>query len=140
MDPKTSQLDPKIKEIYDRVMNTPTKPLTNNPLNPLTPPTSPLPVIKPESRPFPQPQTVPPAEDFKQQLNPRSDKKINSSLFVAGQTKNFPQPAIGNQDTETVKKRGFSPFVIILGIIVFFAVYAFVWIKFFHLSLPFLPF
>ncbi len=126
MDQKQSpSLDPKLKEIYERVMNTPTKPLPSNPINPTKPP----PVVPtPSLTTKPQEKTPP---QFSQ-----SETELNSSLFVADGHRNIQQPPI---ESQAGAKRKISPVIRAMGIIVFFAVYAIVWIKFFNLSLSFLP-
>ncbi len=81
-------MDPKLKEIYERVMSTPVR--SADPQNT-------LPQMSVKS-PSPQTHVVSP------------------------------------------KKRGVSPILIVLTAIIFFLVYAFVWIKIFNLKIPFLPF
>ena len=152
MDPqKASQLDPKIKEIYERVMNTPTKPLgstaaANQPA-----------VQKPRQNPSPinaQPQPQTPAGGKTQeqygeppkppQAWPKQDQgkpdlrpQPKSSLFVAKNTADE-NPAGQDEEKEENKKGGIPAVILIMGIAVFLIVYALVWIKFFNVSLPFL--
>lgn len=125
MDQKQSQtLDPKIKEIYERVMNTPTS--TKSP----EPPPAPLMSAPDQKTP---PKSPPPAPSAFASL------KKNPSLFVAGAYR--PHEELDGDETEEVgKKAGFPKIFFIIGIIVFFAAYAIIWVKFFHLSIPFLPF
>lgn len=103
MDQKNpAQLDPKLKEAYDRVMGTVVaQRQTNDPQKTAneTPPPS-----QPQAQ-APKAQTTPPT------LIPQP-----TSEFVR-------------------KKKGISPVILILGVIVFLAVYAFVWLKIFNIQL-----
>ncbi|MCL5438992.1 MAG: hypothetical protein M1268_03310 [Patescibacteria group bacterium] len=125
MDPKNpSQLDPKLKEAYDRVMGTnispsspASQPSMSTPQSPISEPAAPQ-VFTPTTSP--RPQTVSASSQPQTTM-------VNSpsSSFVAKPGK--------------AKSGGFSPVLIIFGLLVFFAVYALFWVKFFGISIPFLP-
>ena len=100
MDKKTGQLNPQLKQIYDRIMETN---VNVKHQDPMAPPSQPAPPInkKKEEPPISPLTTI------------QERKKGNPTLTII---------------------------VVLLGII-FFAVYAFFWTKFFSLKLPFpLPF
>lgn len=138
MDPK--QLDPKLKEAYDRVMGTSTTPPAANP--PAAPVVNPSPAPEPipsnpeplTQTPFTPPQPVTPEpvvpnEPVTPQPAPAEpttsvESKVQINGFVAA---------------DHQKKSGISPAIVILGVIVFLVVYSLFWIKFFGVSLPFLP-
>lgn len=124
MDPqKLSQLDPKLREAYERVMGTPSTP-----------------------DPIPPPQPIPPVE---QPAIPSPTEPIQP---VASETPVTPitEPATTNFDqmnseaatqtqTPAVKKKNiFMSILIVLGIVVFVAIYTLIWTKIFNLRLPFL--
>lgn len=118
-------LDPKLKEAYDRVMQAaiPT-PVSKTPPAPAAP--APLPPVK--------------AAEIKEKI----ESKKTSLSFVPGEkTQNAPSvpSAPSKQNAPSVQKKfgGISPALIVLLLLVFFAVYAFFWISFFKISLPFLP-
>lgn len=148
MDPKqNAQLDPKLKEAYDRVMGTatpPTSPVTSTPQpvdpvvatpatpSPVTTPTvpSPVPVVTaPSVQPTPATSPLP--------VTPVVMPHSTETVRIGGDT------PIEVQHTTTgvvakEKKKGISPTILILGAIVFLAVYALFWIKFLNVPIPFL--
>lgn len=124
MDNKTpQQLDPKLKEAYDRVMGTVVTP----PLKTPQPATPPLPEhqqsVSSVSPVSPTPAAQPEPEH--EQTTPTPTTTVEA------------QPII--QKGVPLKKKGkVSPLIIFLGIIVFIAVYAIVWVKYFGLKVPYL--
>src|SRR5260221_14053596 len=156
MDQKQAgNLDPKLQEAYNKVMGIPasgdpaqttvttpnvTVSATQVPATPITPPimsstpTTPAPVVMPEpiipanpTPPSPQPsvQTV-------QATIPVGRATVHVGATVTPETHGFVAKG---------KKSGMkiSPVILILGGVVFFLVYALIWVKVFNLQLPFLP-
>ncbi|MCL5432792.1 MAG: hypothetical protein M1524_01605 [Patescibacteria group bacterium] len=122
MDPKKpSELDPKLKEAYDRVMGTAT-PAPQTPQPVVSQPAAPQ-VFTPSGASKPQVSNVSSAPQTTMVNSPSSTSA--SSTFVS-------KP--GN-----AKSGGFSPVLIIFGLLIFFVVYALFWVKFFGISIPFLP-
>lgn len=115
MDPKKMpDLDPKLKEAYERVMGTAVngaKPVA------VTPPA-----------PTPTPPPPPPAA---QQTTPPETN-------TAPQPVSSPAPEV-NPLPEPENKKQFSPVILVVVGIVFFLVYILFWLKFFSIPLPFLP-
>jgi|WetSurMetagenome_2_1015567.scaffolds.fasta_scaffold387429_2 hypothetical protein len=161
MDPqKLSQLDPKLREVYQRVMGTPASPPVaptteaNKPVqtqNPLpSPPQNKLPA-NPQPIAEPQPQFTPPEpsstipipkdSDFIQTYHQTPDLRQAS-------TEDLPTPTIVSASAPTgpapeasvmEKKSGSTKFIIFgLIVLVVIAVYTLFWTKIFSLSLPFL--
>lgn len=131
MDPKKmAQLDPKLKEAYERVMGSstgaPSAPTATQ--APASIPQSPITQTPMESMhatiPVQNPAMTPPAPVVHATNNKQPGNNVNiSSAFVA-----------------TKKSAGISPLLLwVLGAI-FFIAYAIFWIKFFNLSIPYLPF
>jgi len=89
---KAPTLDPKLAEVYNRVMGTPLTPA----------PTAP---------------SAAPKEDHVQAFS-QTEKK---------------------DEEKGEKKKGVSMPLIVLGIVIFFLVYAYIWTKIFNFQLPFLP-
>ncbi len=121
MNPKTpADLDPKLKEAYDRVMGgnfspsapipNPTPPKVENPL----PTTASAPAINP--MPYPTPLTNPAPVD----MPPLSVMSPSTT-------------ASGQQVISTKKKSKISPIIFLLAGLVFLAIYAVVWGKIFNL-------
>lgn len=128
MDPKKQQtLDPKLKEVYDRVMGTATKsaapsvpePVKAEPTKETPPPAAPQ-SVRPT---VPAPPAPEPAKAHVTTAAP-----VITSGFVAK----------GSEEKE--KKSGISPVILFLAAVVFLLVYALVWVKFFNIQLPFLTF
>ena len=119
MNPKTPQdLDPKLKEAYDRVMGgsfTPPPAPSSQPPKMENPPPAPNPTANltmPEQNPFASPVTpMPPISVM--------------SPFVTTQN--------GQQTILTKKKSKISPVIFLVVGLAFFAVYAVVWAKIFKL-------
>lgn len=156
MDPKqTAQLDPKLKEAYDRVMGTPTN-LTTDPSQVPTQTTASAPATtSPATLPTPeltQPvtNTIPvPA------TSTTPDPTTSVATTSAAPT---PPPVVMPHSTETVKiggdgpapatpvvaqaapqkKKGIPPLLIVVGAIVFLIVYSLFWVKFLNIPIPFL--
>jgi hypothetical protein len=131
MDKTPPQLDPKLKEAYDRVMGTvvtppaPTKTEQAMPA-PSAVPTTAMPSTTVSSLPFAQSaqsvQSTPTASNAA--VNPHS---VSSPISTV-QAKMGPQKKSG----------GFKALIFLLAGIAFFVVYALVWIKMFNLRFPFL--
>ncbi|OGH25098.1 MAG: hypothetical protein A3B47_03315 [Candidatus Levybacteria bacterium RIFCSPLOWO2_01_FULL_39_24] len=146
MDPqKLSQLDPKLREAYQRVMGTtiPTPPAA--PIQTQAPPPSipsdptqipqPQPIINPQSQAVPMPESVPtqPATNFVQ---------MNSEVPAPAQNFTTPPPMPLAQTMAVKKKSGIiMPILFGFAALVFIAIYTLFWTKIFNFNLPFkLPF
>lgn len=161
MDPKTTTLDPKLKEAYERIMGTTvpspaqkTTPILN-PQAPITPPTA-KPTQTPQA-PLPQAPKLQVQEVTPEPLkistfepppplppNPTpqapSNEMVQSPVF--NPQKNpfvnpLPPPAdIMGQDTNinaAKKKNNLKPIFLTLGGLIFFVIYGVVWAKVFNL-------
>ncbi len=119
MDPKaTANLDPKLKEAYDRVMSTPVpKPADFSVAQESMHATIPL---------APTPQTVSPTPVTPASTPPPQVKQAVSFAVT------MPKHSGGGSKM--------LPILFGLGGLVFFVVYAIFWVKFFGLKVPFLPF
>jgi hypothetical protein len=117
--PKTPQdLDPKLKEAYDRVMGgnfTPSTPTAPNPLPKIEP--VPAPVTNPIP-PLPTPL-----------INPMSVNNMPPLSVMSPSTTALPQ----QQVISTKKKSRISPVLFLIIGLAFFAIYAVVWAKVFKL-------
>ncbi len=121
MDPK-NQLDPKLKEAYERVMSVNTTPRPQSPPPPQNqPPMSSYP-------PTPQPSPV----------GPNPSPLGESGPIVAPKPQGYSanDGAQGPMHPKKPRKKLSFP-IVVLGMIIFFIVYTFVWIKIFNVSLPF---
>jgi len=121
MNPKTPQdLDPKLKEAYDRVMGGNFSP---------TPPVSKMPEIPKTEAPAPVAvnTVIPPATPLP---NPLSAEVIMPPLSVMS-----PSPTVFPQQPATSAKKKFRilPIIFLIVGLAFFAVYAVVWGKVFNL-------
>lgn len=167
MDPKLSNLDPKLKEAYDRVMNGPApSPVgTNSPVPP-----APNPVIQGTPPSINPVQAPSPVSNFSHNISPIqppgsfSNSQSPAAPSFSGEVPNInqapptqainPTPAINstiafnasnagkNQGTTPAKhggSRSMMPILIGLGVIGLLAAYTFVWVIVFDLKLPFLP-
>ncbi|HEX7042483.1 MAG TPA: hypothetical protein VF189_04490 [Patescibacteria group bacterium] len=144
MDPKqTAQLDPKLKEAYDRVMGTPTTQQVP------TIPNAPT-VPSPQVSPSPQDPTMPSMTQTPAPSLSPSMPASNPPLPVA--------PVVMPHSTETIKigggnpqpvaspqgmvakptKKGISPVILILGAVVFLVAYTLFWVKFLNVPIPFI--
>ncbi|HSW47998.1 MAG TPA: hypothetical protein VLG67_02855 [Candidatus Saccharimonadales bacterium] len=134
MDPQSlSNLDPKLKETYDRVMGAPSA----------APGSSPL----PDSSIMPQPSA-----DAAQPANPTPSASLENTANATAdslspipeqqpQTVTINQPLPQSSSSAIVTKphghSGLIRIFYILGAIVFFVIYVFFWVKIFNVSLPF---
>ena len=136
MDPNaTTNLDPKLKDMYNRVMSTPVPPPQTPPPAPSIPapamptqPEIPTPTAPPPPTPQPPPtpiQSEPTTEMHAAIPLPAAPKPVSAAI-IGGATKS--------------KKMGIFPVIIALAGIIFLGVYTVFWVKFFNLSVPFLPF
>ncbi|GDX62040.1 hypothetical protein LBMAG33_3500 [Candidatus Levyibacteriota bacterium] len=118
MNKKTDTLDPKLKEIYDRVMN-----------SHISKPNQPV------STPIKSPAPTPAASN--QILHSTPEK--TTQVFVANSSKDATKntPSIDEKNKE--KKSGISPVIFTICGIIFFAIYTIFWFKIFNISLPFIP-
>lgn len=159
MDPqKLSQLDPKLREVYMRVMGTdvpqPQAPSVQTPtstpppapptLEPQTNPTPELPIPQPVSQPqpaIPQPQPVPTPEPMPQQppMQATNFDQMNSEVQAAPSSQNFLAPIPAAQTMAVKKKHHLLPILIVAAGLVFVAAYTLFWTKIFNFKLPFLP-
>ncbi|MDE2590645.1 MAG: hypothetical protein KGL95_13385 [Patescibacteria group bacterium] len=169
MDPKQqlNQLDPKLKEAYERVMgtpvsNSPTQPATQTP--PSVPPQTPAPNAAPPPPPPPtQNQSVPSPTQTPAPppIQPTPISPVGNPHMQPGASLNpfgtqAPQPGSNATPTQpghaatpakpgtashgfVANKRGlhFSPLLLIVGGIFFLLVYTVFWLKFFNIPLPF---
>ncbi len=159
MDPKSpNQLDPKLKEAYERVMGTGgvTQAPVSQTATPPSGPTQPVPSSVNQAKPNitgPEPITpprpvAPPTTPAPNMITPPSANPIlPGSPMGAGIVK--PSPPMKTASIEKVstgfvmgagksKLRVSSPLLIVSGV-VFFIVYTIFWIRFFNINVP-LPF
>lgn len=168
MDPqKLSQLDPKLREAYQRVMGTPiptpqTAPQaapvqTQTPPPPIEPtiptPAIPDPIPAPTTIPTPEPTQVPPPAIEVPQAIPTPEPSIpepqptmpnnfvqmNSEVAAAPVSPNFSTPAPQTQTIAIKKKNHILPILMGITIVVFLIIYTLFFIKIFNFKLPFLP-
>lgn len=156
MDPNANtNLDPKLKDMYNKVMSTPvpppvtapstatpppapepitpsnpTTPQTSIPSAPTTPPETPtppppIPQPQPEAQPSTPIQSGPTTEMHASIPMPVAPKPVSAAI-IGGATKN--------------KKMNIIPVLLAFVGIIFLGVYTVFWIKFFNLNVPFLPF
>lgn len=146
MDPKTlSNLDPKLRETYERVMgstnspgataSTPTPPPVDGGASATaTPPPIPTPTASPVDATLsstPEPAVAPQASPAP------GNNPFQTPVVAVNEPAPLPSPASVNQNVQT---GGASPLVRVLyifGAIVFFAVYTYFWMRVFNLQLPF---
>ncbi len=148
MDPKNlPNLDPKLREVYERVMKTPIaspNPLQNPQAQPPPPPASPSlggpasptpqPPVSPtvNNEPSPVPSVKPPAA----QLSPTPQNTFHSTQVFNPDAPSGTASPLTNAAASKSKGK-ISPVVLVLAGVVFFTVYALLWTKVFNLSLPF---
>lgn len=124
MNPKdVNDLDPKLKETYERVMGTS---LGGSPTPPPTMETQPL-TTQPEPKPEPQAQPEP-------QIPLPTEGSTVSQVFRADNTDKATQTATVNPPSKNEKKAKAGggkllPIIIIVGAVIFFVVYAVLWAK-----------
>lgn len=133
MDPKkVSDLDPKLKEVYERVMGTnvssskaPAPQSPSKTSESTGAPTGASPRIEQQVEEAPKPQPAP------------RPAAANVQVFTA-------KGGVKQTETDGEKKKGGSPvltIVLVLAGVLFFAIYALFWLRFFNAELPFtLPF
>lgn len=169
MDPhqqQINQLDPKLKEAYEKVMGTGNSPLNiSKPTNTIAPPpNNPLTESNPTiiqsvspATPFPPPNKNPVILTSSEQAIPQQAPisissnengwvppnqptipPINTTMHTATP---IPQAknVFGAHGFVAKKKTTISPVIITLMLIVFFVVYTFFCLKLFNVKLPFLP-
>jgi hypothetical protein len=159
MDPqKLANLDPKLREVYQRVMGTPAPPpvastsQNSGPAQPKTPP----PTLAQDEIPQnlqpatnPQPQYVPEPRATDAVIKAPDFIQTNHQVPNLSESQaDLPTPTVGSAsistdpepETQIVKNKGGSTKLILLGITVLAAVtvYTLFWTKIFSLSLPFL--
>jgi len=144
MDPKTlSNLDPKLRETYERVMGSASAAEPGStPAPGATAPTQPAATIPAAESPIPTPSashvveptpTLSPATPVMPATEPNP---FQTPVMPAAEPPPLPSPASVNQMTD----QNASPLIRILyivGAIVFFIVYTFFWTKVFNLQWPF---
>ncbi|MBI4096457.1 MAG: hypothetical protein HY425_01940 [Candidatus Levybacteria bacterium] len=160
MDPqKLSQLDPKLRDAYQRVMGTviPDPPV---PAPQPTPQPEPTPAPIAEPAPAIEEPAVPPAEppaapSIPQQpisepeltINPQPQAanfvQMNSEISAAPDVaavpdSNFAMPAQAQTATIKKKSNALMPILFVIAGVVFIVIYALFWTKVFNLKLPFL--
>lgn len=145
MDPKQSgtpgNLDPKLKEAYERVMGlAPNPSVQKTPATPTsTPAAQPVPQPTPAATPAPatptpQPQPTPAAPSAMPTMQTVGTAKPNATSPV-----HLTSQIHGFVASKQKKKSQLSPVVIVLAAVVFIVVYTLVWVKIFNVQLPFLP-
>lgn len=137
MNSTADNLDPKLKEVYEKVMGTSFNPNAQQPQE-ATVAAQPILQTQPVSQ-------VPLASVFQPQTTPSVVEQTNSVSLNTPQitrpvnpTEIFkpvahPNTQITPNDASEVKKRGISPVVLVLGGITFFVLYVVVWAKIFGL-------
>ena len=116
MDKKTQNLDPQLKATYERVMGTNVAAPTPAP----SPASAPTPPPTPPSSPAQQPAVTVP-------------QGSNDIKVVAGNP-NATKVVAGGSG----KSGGLSPVLVAIVLILFFAIYTFVWLFVFRVKLPFI--
>jgi len=135
MDPqKLSQLDPKLREAYLRVMGTEVPAPQTAP--PVQTPVS-VPQFQAQQEPIPAPTPVSqPIQGMNSEI-PVPQTSMPDDLRMTSPV--APAPAFRPQPVALEKKSGMIPvFFVIVGA-VFIVIYALFWTKVFNLKLPFLP-
>jgi len=161
---KLSQLDPKLREAYERVMGTnipttsattiqaqtPPPPPTSNPIpqpqpQPIQPPVSmPQPSTLPiqpitEPQPVINPQPIPTPEPVTAPQPTTNFVQMNSEVPAAPTANaNFTMP-VQTKTAVLKKNNGIMPILFLFVGIIFLLIYSLFWAKIFNLSLPFLP-
>ena len=128
MNPKSlNDLDPKLKETYDRVMGTSVNTNPTIPPTMETQPVAPQPLaVEQETQPTPQPVMPTPSsvEDSTVSQVFRADNSNHSSAEAA--TVN---PTSGNAVVKKAANKKTLPIIIAVGAVMFFAVYGVLWAK-----------
>ncbi len=135
MDPKAqANLDPKLKEMYDRIM------AVNIPSSAAKPTPTPAPQASPPTpTPTPPPNPISNVAVVPQMATTQAT--IATSFAPQAQAKPAPQKTSTSFVATVPKKNStkLTPLLIAIGVILFFAVYTVMWIKIFNVPLPFLP-
>lgn len=127
MDSKNlGQLDPKLKAAYDRVMSTS--------VNTNTAPAAPAAAHTPSTATPPPVPTPPPAPP-----PPAHHTPLHATNLMESTTPSTGSTAIPKVTEPKKAKGGISPVILIVGGIVFFAVYTLLWVTVFKIPIPFLP-
>lgn len=163
MDPqKLSQLDPKLRDAYQRVMGTPIPQVQTQPIQAQTPPPppgqpsptpdpipTPTPMPEPEPTPMPTPTPTiqePPVAPFEPPATPTPIQEPAIPQQPPAQASNFVQmnsevaaTVAPQSQTIAIKKKNGMMMPILFGIvgIIFIAVYTLFWTKIFNFQLPF---
>lgn len=155
-----SGLDPKLKEAYNRVMQTPTRPLQPPPQQPAPAqqePASQQTQPQPAQQPQPtqsQPNQQQPVQDLPVQTPPTQQQQqpiinhINTTPLTGSQpaqqaavnthaAKQQMQAFVASEVTGVHQSLKMIQLAYVVGGLVFFAVYALFWMKFFNISTPF---
>jgi hypothetical protein len=129
----TGNLDPKLKEAYDRIMSGPAPQSTNQQSLNQTPISHPQPIPKMQTEQVQQ-QSFTMQNFISESPLPKNDEVLQSSIFKGG---NFVNPNPSAQDAqETIvakKKNKLLTVFLTVGGIIFFIIYAVVWSKVFGL-------
>ncbi len=130
MEPKKiTDLDPKLKEAYERVMGTSfAQPPQQS--QPIAPQPQPSPAI-----PMQQTQPIQPMQ------SPQIQQQQPAAIPMTGAQKQTPatNTFVGKKLPIHIGKPKISPVIFLVGGVVFFIVYTIFWLKFFKVSVPFLP-
>ena len=136
MDPKkqANQLDPKLKEVYDRVMGTTVAPSATPIQQPNASVATPPPTSPSQSAPVtPQRTQTTVVQNIPSTITQASGAPTHSVVSAGSLGKK-------HVDSSTEgKKGGAGPVIFIILGVVMLLVYTFVWLKIFNVSLPFLP-
>ena len=140
MDPqKISQLDPKLREAYQRVMGASVpKPQAAPAAPPQPTPTSinkpPQPASQAQPAINPQPQTTPNPQSASQNSPPPATnfEQMHSEVSSPTTSPNFTSPQPQAETVSLKKKSSLMPILIGIIFLVFIAVYALFWTKFFN--------
>jgi hypothetical protein len=135
MDPqKLSQIDPKLREAYLRVMGTEVSAPQANP--PVQTPVS-VPQFQAQQEPIPAPTPVSqPIQEMNSEI-PVPKTSMPDGLRMTPPI--GPAPAFRPQPAAFEKKSGMMPVLFAVVGIVFIVIYALFWTRVFNLKLPFLP-
>lgn len=156
MDPNTlTNLDPKLRETYERVMGT-TTPAPAEPPAASDQPSAQIPVPTPAADPLPITASEPAPEQASPSPTPSTptlsapaadtlSAPLTQPLSTNDQPQNvtinqpLPDPSVSAFVAKPHGHMGLIRVFYILGGIVFFVIYIFFWMKIFNIQLPFLP-
>lgn len=146
MDPNaTTNLDPKLKDMYNRVMSTPVPPpVTPVPSTPPPPPPAPTqpaaPVTPPPPEtPMPTQATPQPEAQPSTPIQSGPTTEMQATIPIPVTPKPVSAAIVGGGSAKS-KNMKLIPILLGFGAIIFFGIYTVFWVKFFNLSVPFLPF